>query len=467
MLRNLKVASAEMKERHEHRRSTDHSRPSVSDLGSTTKSSQSSLAESTLSAVTTTGSTEQLQTPDTDAVSIQRTSTDASEKTEDAPTVQRTTTDDSAQTEKANSVHRPSTDIASDTSGPTSPASPSSLDGRSPRSMSLAQGHHRHLFPSHSRSRSRSSSRQPKEDCPGEVAGQWTVESAIGAGKGISRIARVGMKAPLDFTMGIAQGFHNAPKLYGDDTVREQQKITGFQSGLKAAGRELTYGFFDGITGLATQPIRGAEKEGPAGFVKGFAKGIGGLILVSNLPSIARNEADHPRNLARVYGESQATLSKAFMPSFRNCLDHLYRTISSLLGPLKDMRNGKLRHQNNVPASLLFGRVVRWSYSSMDEVMERTEPKHLKKDCPRKSCRTASHIQRVCLGMSARDWLKKGSGGRKNSSIAKRVKRSLLRGSANFVHFITTMTSSMFSLSPVCINITRKNTISRPPFKGR
>jgi hypothetical protein len=41
----------------------------------------------------------------------------------------------------------------------------------------------------------------------------------------------------MDFTLGIARGFHNAPKLYGDDTVRPQAKVTDFQSGLKAAGK--------------------------------------------------------------------------------------------------------------------------------------------------------------------------------------------------------------------------------------
>jgi len=45
------------------------------------------------------------------------------------------------------------------------------------------------------------------------------------------------MKSPMDFTLGIARGFHNAPKLYGDDTVRPQEKVTDFQSGLKAAGK--------------------------------------------------------------------------------------------------------------------------------------------------------------------------------------------------------------------------------------
>ncbi|KAI9047518.1 hypothetical protein LZ554_008234 [Drepanopeziza brunnea f. sp. 'monogermtubi'] len=106
-----------------------------------------------------------------------------------------------------------------------------------------------------------------------------TLESATRAGKGISRIVGAGLKSPMDFTLGIARGFHNAPKLYGDDTVRPQEKVTDFQSGLKAAGKEFGYGLFDGITGLVTQPLKGAEKEGAVGLVKGMGKGIGGLIL--------------------------------------------------------------------------------------------------------------------------------------------------------------------------------------------
>lgn len=106
-----------------------------------------------------------------------------------------------------------------------------------------------------------------------------TVDNVTRAGKGVSRIVGAGLKSPMDFTLGIARGFHNAPKLYGDDTVRPQAKVTDFQSGLKAAGKEFGYGFYDGITGLVTQPLRGAEKEGAAGLMKGIAKGIGGLVL--------------------------------------------------------------------------------------------------------------------------------------------------------------------------------------------
>jgi hypothetical protein len=118
--------------------------------------------------------------------------------------------------------------------------------------------------------RSRSRSKSPNK---------FTLESAISSGKGLSRIIEAGMKSPMDFTLGLARGFHNAPKLYGDDTVRPQSKVTGIQSGLKAAGKEFGYGFYDGITGLVTQPMDAVKKEGGAGLLKGFGKGIGGIVL--------------------------------------------------------------------------------------------------------------------------------------------------------------------------------------------
>lgn len=68
-----------------------------------------------------------------------------------------------------------------------------------------------------------------------------TIDNAVGAAKGAQRIVAAGMKSPMDFTLGIARGFHNAPKLYGDTTVRPQEKVTDFQSGLKAAGKVSTF----------------------------------------------------------------------------------------------------------------------------------------------------------------------------------------------------------------------------------
>ena len=49
------------------------------------------------------------------------------------------------------------------------------------------------------------------------------------------------LTAPMDLAMALAQGFHNAPRLYGDDTVRKPVRITGCHSGLRAAWSEFIY----------------------------------------------------------------------------------------------------------------------------------------------------------------------------------------------------------------------------------
>ncbi|KAL9590136.1 MAG: hypothetical protein Q9203_001075 [Teloschistes exilis] len=66
---------------------------------------------------------------------------------------------------------------------------------------------------------------------------RFSLDTAVGSGKGLGRIVGAGLKSPLDFTLGLARGFHNAPKLYGDESVRQPDKVTGIQSGLKAAGK--------------------------------------------------------------------------------------------------------------------------------------------------------------------------------------------------------------------------------------
>ncbi len=71
----------------------------------------------------------------------------------------------------------------------------------------------------------------------GSQVGQISLEAALEAGKGIGRIVGAGLKSPMDFTLSLARGFHNAPKLYGDESVRQPDKITGIHSGLKAAGK--------------------------------------------------------------------------------------------------------------------------------------------------------------------------------------------------------------------------------------
>ena len=84
---------------------------------------------------------------------------------------------------------------------------------------------------------------------------------------------------PMDLALAVAQGFHNAPRLYGDTTVRTPIRISGIQSGLRAAGEEFVFGVYDGVTGLWLQPYHGARSGGALGFVQGIGKGFGGFIF--------------------------------------------------------------------------------------------------------------------------------------------------------------------------------------------
>ncbi|KAK5278862.1 hypothetical protein LTR40_008586, partial [Exophiala xenobiotica] len=168
-------------------------------------------------------------------------------------------------------------EIPSLSSRPSAMSGVLSADGhtRSPSHHRQGSHHSRH-------SRSQSGSRGPhhRERSPAcEEVGQISLDTAISGARAVGTIVSAGVKSPMDFTLSLAKGFHNAPKLYGDDTVRKSEKIVDLQSGLKAAGREFGYGFYDGITGLVTQPLAGAKKEGIAGFFKGAAKGIGGVVL--------------------------------------------------------------------------------------------------------------------------------------------------------------------------------------------
>lgn len=128
------------------------------------------------------------------------------------------------------------------------------------------------------RTASQTPKKAPTPSNPAEKP-QFDVESALSTTQGALRFASAGIKSPMDFTLNLARGFHNAPKLYHDETVRPPPKITDFSSGVRAASKEFGYGFYDGISGLVTQPLDGAKKEGFGGFVKGIGKGFGGVVL--------------------------------------------------------------------------------------------------------------------------------------------------------------------------------------------
>ncbi|KAL8973577.1 MAG: hypothetical protein Q9197_002176 [Variospora fuerteventurae] len=123
------------------------------------------------------------------------------------------------------------------------------------------------------------SSTQPED---GEMDGSednLALDIAADAGTGLAQTGEALARVPMDLSLAIAQGFHNAPRLYGDTTVRTPHRITGMKSGLRAAGEEFVFGIYDGVTGLWLQPYRGARDNGAFGLAQGVGKGVGGFVL--------------------------------------------------------------------------------------------------------------------------------------------------------------------------------------------
>ncbi|KAH6890452.1 hypothetical protein B0T10DRAFT_528756 [Thelonectria olida] len=132
----------------------------------------------------------------------------------------------------------------------------------------------------------RSGSETSQKTIDAESISRSRTEPYVGdVARGVERTAVAIAKAPADLSLALAQGFHNAPRLYGDDTVRRPPRVTGIRSGLRAARFELVYGVYDGFTGVFRLPVRGAKNDGVLGFVKGVGMGLTGLVL-KNLAAI-------------------------------------------------------------------------------------------------------------------------------------------------------------------------------------
>jgi UDP:flavonoid glycosyltransferase YjiC (YdhE family) len=96
--------------------------------------------------------------------------------------------------------------------------------------------------------------------------------------RGAGSFVKALVQGPVNISVNLTRGMHNIPKLWGDETVRPQERVSDFKSGARAVGREFGFGFYDGITGLVTQPWKGAQENGATGFVKGIGKGFGGFL---------------------------------------------------------------------------------------------------------------------------------------------------------------------------------------------
>ncbi|QRW26844.1 glycosyltransferase family 1 protein [Rhizoctonia solani] len=89
--------------------------------------------------------------------------------------------------------------------------------------------------------------------------------------KGIINTTTAIPKGIMNIIGSVSDGFHNVPRIYGSE-IRERGPITDFSSGITEGAKGLFYGYKDGITGLVTEPLAGAKKEGFIGFIKGSGR---------------------------------------------------------------------------------------------------------------------------------------------------------------------------------------------------
>ena len=165
----------------------------------------------------------------------------------------------------------------------------------------------------------------PLEALPTEVTG-LTGQSAVQAASAIAAL-------PIDLALAVAQGFHNAPRLYGDETVRRPTRITGWHSGMRAARLEFGYGIRDGWTGLASQPRMGWKKgfsgesagagDKALGELEGVGKGLGGLVL-KNISAVVGPSAFVAQGLRKEVAKGRqptGRIRQARMADVKNQID--------------------------------------------------------------------------------------------------------------------------------------------------
>ncbi|MCJ1251342.1 hypothetical protein MMC30_008574 [Trapelia coarctata] len=123
----------------------------------------------------------------------------------------------------------------------------------------------------------------PPPDHAGSAALREAPHIALGAvtglSKGIGRILLAGFRSPFEVTLAAARGFYHLPLLYGDQSVRKAERITGVVSGLQAVAKEITYSVSDGVGGLLTHPLDSARRDGAVRLAKGVGKGLAGAVL--------------------------------------------------------------------------------------------------------------------------------------------------------------------------------------------
>lgn len=83
-------------------------------------------------------------------------------------------------------------------------------------------------------------------------------------------------KASFDVVSSLQEGLENMPGTLGAP-VRPRPKVTNFTGGVTEGVKGLGWGIVDGLSGLVTEPIKGAKKGGMFGAIDGAMAGVASL----------------------------------------------------------------------------------------------------------------------------------------------------------------------------------------------
>jgi hypothetical protein len=166
--------------------------------------------------------------------------------TSDRPSSERTTTATTERSSRSGANTPTAADGAADLARiqgePPAVTSPGTPGTPTHRSSFMSQAFSESTQHSRSRSRERlerlrcKSPEEPKFNAATKPGMAENVESAVDTGKGLARMIGAGFKSPMDFSLNVAKGFHNVPKLYGAE-VRQVDKVTDFNSGMRTAAK--------------------------------------------------------------------------------------------------------------------------------------------------------------------------------------------------------------------------------------
>lgn len=100
------------------------------------------------------------------------------------------------------------------------------------------------------------------------------VEAVKGSAEGVGGVLHHFYKGMLvDMPLAATEGLRAVPKLYGGE-VRDFGPVKDWKSGFTVAGKTFSHSMGEGFLDLIKEPVKGGQRDGVLGAVKGVGKGV-------------------------------------------------------------------------------------------------------------------------------------------------------------------------------------------------